>query len=84
MVHKSSIWHKIFDNTDLMLAGHTHNGQIFPFNLFVKIKFKYSFGLYRNKNSYLYVSSGSGCWGPRMRLGTSNEIVYIELIPNRI
>ena len=83
LVHKSSIWHKIFDNTDLMLAGHTHNGQIFPFNLFVKIKFKYSFGLYRNKNSYLYVSSGSGCWGPRMRLGTSNEIVYIELSPNR-
>ena len=82
LVHKSSIWHKIFDNTDLMLAGHTHNGQIFPFNLFVKIKFKYSFGLYRNKNSYLYVSSGSGCWGPRMRLGTSNEIVYIELSPN--
>jgi hypothetical protein len=82
LVHKSSIWHKIFDNTDLMLAGHTHNGQIFPFNLFVKIKFKYSFGLYRNKNSYLYVSSGSGCWGPRIRLGTSNEIVYIELSPN--
>jgi len=81
LVHKSSIWHKIFDNTDLMLAGHTHNGQIFPFNLFVKIKFKYSFGLYRNKNSYLYVSSGSGCWGPRMRLGTSNEIVNVELIP---
>jgi len=81
LVHKSSIWEKIFDNTDLMLAGHTHNGQIFPFNLFVKIKFKYSFGLYRNKNSYLYVSSGSGCWGPRMRLGTSNEIVHVELIP---
>ena len=84
LVHKSSIWYKIFNNTDLMLAGHTHNGQIFPFNFFVKIKFKYSFGLYRNKNSYLYVSSGSGCWGPRMRLGTSNEIVYVELIPNRI
>ena len=81
LVHKSSIWEKIFDNTDLMLAGHTHNGQIFPFNLFVKIKFKYSFGLYRNKNSYLYVSSGSGCWGPRMRLGTSNEIVHVELMP---
>jgi len=45
------------------------------------IKFKYSFGLYRNKNSYLYVSSGSGCWGPRMRLGTSNEIVHVELMP---
>ena len=81
LVHKSSIWHKILDNTDLMLAGHTHNGQIFPFNFFVKIKFKYSFGLYRNKNSYLYVSSGSGCWGPRMRLGTSNEIVHVELMP---
>ena len=83
LVHKSSIWPNICNNTDLMLAGHTHNGQIFPFNLFVKIKFNYCFGLYKSANSHLYVSSGSGCWGPRMRLGSSNEIVYIELSPNR-
>ena len=62
-----------------MLSGHTHNGQIFPFNFIVKLKFKYIYGLYKNNFSKLYVSSGSGCWGPRLRLGSSNEIVNIRL-----
>ena len=81
LAHKPSFWNSIQKNNDLMLSGHTHNGQIFPFNLFVKIQFKYKYGLYTTKDSNLYVSSGSGCWGPRMRLGTSNEIVSIELNP---
>jgi len=79
LVHKPSIWNQVKDNVDLMLSGHTHNGQIFPFNFLVRLKFKYKYGLYKNADSYLYVSSGSGCWGPRMRLGTSNEIINIEL-----
>ena len=62
-----------------MICGHTHNGQIFPFNYFVRLQFKYTFGLYSSSNSNLYVSSGAGCWGPRMRLATSNEIVYINI-----
>jgi threonine dehydratase len=45
----------------------------------VKLKFKYIYGLYKNNFSKLYVSSGSGCWGPRLRLGSSNEIVNIRL-----
>ena len=81
LVHKPTLWNSIQKNNDLMLSGHTHNGQIFPFNLFVKIQFKYKYGLFANKDSNLYVSSGSGCWGPRMRLGTSNEIVNIEIAP---
>ena len=81
LVHKPTFWNSIQKNNDLMLSGHTHNGQIFPFNLFVKIQFKYKYGLYTTKDSNLYVSSGSGCWGPRMRLGTTNEIVNIELNP---
>ena len=81
LVHKPTLWDSIQKNNDLMLTGHTHNGQIFPFNLFVKIQFKYKYGLYAAKDSNLYVSSGSGCWGPRMRLGTSNEIVNIEIAP---
>jgi len=79
LIHKPSIWNQVKNNVDLMLSGHTHNGQIFPFNFLVRLQFKYKYGLYRNKNSYLYVSSGSGCWGPRLRLGTSNEIIFIEL-----
>jgi len=81
LVHKPTFWNSIQKNNDLMLSGHTHNGQIFPFNLFVKIRFKYIYGLYTSKDSNLYVSSGSGCWGTRMRLGTTNEIVNIELNP---
>ena len=62
-----------------MLSGHTHNGQIFPFNFLVKLKFKFIYGIYKYKNSKLYVSSGSGCWGPKLRIGSSNEIVNIQL-----
>ena len=62
-----------------MLSGHTHNGQIFPFNFFVRMQFKFKYGLYDSNNSKLYVSSGSGTWGPKMRLGTFNEIILFNL-----
>ena len=77
--HKPDIWEQINDQIDLMLTGHTHNGQIFPFNLIVKLKFKYNYGLFKKENSNLYVSSGSGCWGPKIRIGTSNEIIHFKL-----
>ena len=79
IAHKPSFWSAFNEQIDLMLSGHTHNGQIFPFNLLVKLKFKNLYGLYTNRQSYLYVSSGVGCWGPKMRLGTQNEIVEIFL-----
>ena len=79
LIHKSSIWDKVQNYTDLMLSGHTHNGQIFPFNLFVRLQFKFKYGLYSNKDSKLYVTSGAGTWGPKMRLGTSNEIILFHL-----
>ena len=77
--HKPDIWDSINNKAELMLSGHTHNGQIFPFNLIVKLKFKYIYGLYKNKKSRLYVSSGSGCLGPKLRIGSSNEIININL-----
>ena len=45
------------DKVDLMLSGHCHNGQIIPFNLFVKLQFKYIYGFYTYNNSNLYISS---------------------------
>ena len=81
MVHKPTIWHQIPKETDLMLSGHTHNGQIFPFNMLVRLQFKTVYGIYKRLNSRLYVSSGSGTWGPRMRLGTQNEVVLISIFP---
>ena len=77
--HKPDIWENIRHKSDLMLSGHTHNGQIFPFNFLVKLKFKFIYGIYEYKKSKLYVSSGAGCWGPKLRIGSSNEIVNIKL-----
>ena len=65
---------------ELMLSGHTHNGQIFPFNWLVKQQFKLIKGMHRDGNSHLYVSPGTGTWGPVMRLGSRNEITCIDLV----
>lgn len=64
---------------NLQLSGHTHNGQIFPFNLLVKMQFKYLNGLYKIDNMFLYVSPGTSTWGPPMRLGSTNEITVFNL-----
>ena len=82
LVHQPSIWDRTRNRVDLMLCGHTHNGQIFPFNLLVRLQFRYVYGLFSQGSSYLYVSSGAGCWGPRMRLGSRNEILLVELLPS--
>jgi len=82
MVHQPAIWPKAPDTADLILSGHTHNGQIFPFSWLVRLQFKAVYGLYENLASKIYVSSGAGTWGPAMRLGTRNEIVHITLSPN--
>ena len=64
---------------DLMLSGHTHNGQIFPFNLVVERFFDRIVGMHQLDASRLYVSQGTGTWGPVMRLGTRSEITLFEL-----
>ena len=84
LVHKPSIWEQSRDKVDLMLSGHCHNSQIIFFKLFVRLQFKYIYGLHKFKNSKLYISSGAGCWGPRLRVGTKNEIIHIEINPNHI
>ncbi|MDH5738272.1 MAG: metallophosphoesterase, partial [Gammaproteobacteria bacterium] len=66
---------------DLMLSGHTHNGQIFPFNLIVNQVFDKIEGLYQEGQTFLYVSQGTGTWGPVMRLGTRAEITLFEVSP---
>ncbi|MGV0035944.1 MAG: metallophosphoesterase [Candidatus Azotimanducaceae bacterium WSBS_2022_MAG_OTU7] len=64
---------------DLMISGHTHNGQIFPFNLVVNRVFERVVGLYQLGASRLYVSQGTGTWGPVMRVGTRSEITLFEI-----
>lgn len=67
---------------DLMISGHTHNGQIVPFNLVVKRVFEKSVGLFREGGTWLYVSPGTGTWGPVMRLGSRGEITLFEIAPD--
>lgn len=66
---------------DIMLSGHTHNGQIFPFTLLVNLKYRFIKGLYRMGNMFIHVSQGTSTWGPKMRLGTDNEITLINIHP---
>jgi len=66
---------------DLMICGHTHNGQIMPFNLLVRRVFDRIKGMYQIGQTRLYVSQGTGTWGPVMRVGTSSEITLFELSP---
>lgn len=64
---------------NLQLSGHTHKGQLFPFNFLGRLAFPYFNGLYNYNGTQLYVSQGTGTWGPPMRLGSKNEITLIKL-----
>lgn len=65
---------------DLVLSGHTHGGQIVPFNLLVRLSQPYIRGLHQhNEKTQIYVNKGTGFWGPPMRLGASAEISYITI-----
>ena len=71
------------ENIDLILSGHTHGGQIFPFGLLVLMDQPYLYGLYNhNEKTQIYVSSGAGYWGPPLRIFAPSEIVKITLQPN--
>lgn len=68
---------------DLMLSGHTHGGQIFPFGLLVMAAQPYLSGLNRHsEDTQVFVSRGTGYWGPPMRILAPSEISYIVI--NRI
>lgn len=66
---------------DLYLAGHTHNGQLFPFNFIVQMIYKYNKGLHDYQGTRIYTSQGVGTFGPPMRVGTKSEIVILKLKP---
>lgn len=68
------------ENVDLILSGHTHGGQIFPFNYLVKLQQPYVKGLHQhNENMQIYINKGTGFWGPPMRLGASSEITLLKI-----
>jgi predicted MPP superfamily phosphohydrolase len=68
---------------DLQLSGHTHGGQIWPFKWFVRLATPYVAGRYRDGRAQLYVSRGTGFWGPPLRLFAPAEITEITIRSER-
>lgn len=64
---------------DLQLSGHTHGGQFFPWNFFVPLQQPYVAGLKRLESLWVYVSRGTGYWGPPKRLLAPSEITRLRL-----
>lgn len=65
---------------DLQLSGHTHGGQFYPWNFLVPLQQPYVSGLHKHGNTWIYVSNGTGYWGPPIRLGAPAEIAVIKLM----
>lgn len=68
---------------DLQISGHTHGGQFWPWNHFVRFFQPFTAGLHRLKGLWVYVSRGTGYWGPPNRFGVPAEITRIRLVPER-
>jgi hypothetical protein len=65
---------------DVQLSGHTHGGQFWPWNLFVRFFQPFTAGLHRVKDMLVYVNRGTGYWGPPNRFGVPSEITHIRLV----
>jgi len=63
----------------LQLSGHTHGGQFFPWSLFVPLQQPFTAGLHQLGSLKIYVSRGTGYWGPPKRLGAPSEIAELRL-----
>jgi uncharacterized protein len=65
---------------DLQLSGHTHGGQFWPWNLFVRFQQPFTAGLHRLNRLWVYISRGTGYWGPPNRFGAPSEITLLRLV----
>jgi predicted MPP superfamily phosphohydrolase len=66
---------------DLQLSGHTHGGQFLPWTFLVRLQQPITAGLHRFQSLWIYVSRGTGYWGPPLRLGAPSEITHLRLVP---
>ncbi|HTX25198.1 MAG TPA: metallophosphoesterase [Steroidobacteraceae bacterium] len=66
---------------DLQLSGHTHGGQFWPWMLFVRFQQPFTAGLHRLDRLWIYISRGTGYWGPPKRFGAPSEITLLRLVP---
>ena len=83
VLHHSPIGGKFIAEAgaDLFLAGHTHGGQLFPLTIINSYLFEFNKGLYNKYGMQIYVSCGTGTFGPPMRLCTASEISVLNLNP---
>ena len=65
---------------DVQLSGHTHGGQYWPWNLFVRLQQPYTAGLHRLQRLWIYTSRGTGYWGPPVRFGAPSEITRLKFV----
>lgn len=65
---------------DLMLSGHTHGGQYFPYTWLIRLAQPFTAGLHRLERLWVYVNRGTTYWGPPIRLGSPQEITLVELV----
>jgi uncharacterized protein len=85
LAHQPRYIHEVPHTVDLMLSGHTHGGQLYPFRALVKLQQPYVSGLHQHtQDMQIYVNKGTGFWGPPMRLGASSEITEITLKPRQV
>jgi predicted MPP superfamily phosphohydrolase len=77
--HPRTVERAIKAGVDLQLSGHTHGGQLLPFGWLARLWDPKVSGLARFGSTYLYVSDGTGYWGPPVRVGTRCEITALEL-----
>jgi uncharacterized protein len=66
---------------DLQLSGHTHGGQFLPWRFFVQFQQPFTAGLHKVGRMWIYVSRGTGYWGPPKRFGAPSEIKQLRLMP---
>ncbi len=72
--------HSVAADVDLQISGHVHGGQMVPFNWLARLDQPFIQGLHRVERTWLYVSTGTGYWGPPMRVGPGAEVTHIELV----
>ena len=77
--HPSTIARAKPAGVDLQLSGHTHGGQLLPLGWLSRIFEPQVAGLAKHGATWLYVSEGTGFWGPPLRVGTSCEITHLTL-----
>lgn len=71
------------NGVDLQLSGHTHHGQMWPFNHITDMVYELAYGYLVKGQTHIYVSSGVGTWGPPIRIAADPEIVNIRMTFNQ-